>query len=190
LNRRLFAALILTGALSVKAAEVPRPAPEYTVNMPDGKPVKLSQYKGKIVLVEFLLVTCPHCQNAARILAKFQKEYGPKGLQIIGVSIDPAADAAAFQRDYAGGAFPIGVAPTRESVYSFLQYSLMSGTFYVPQIALIDRNGVIREQHGGPMDNYLQNEEVNFKASIEKALAESPAKKSTSASTTPKKKAS
>ncbi len=187
MNRRLFAALLMTGALSVFGAEVPRPAPEFTINMPDGKPVKLSQYKGKIVVVEFLLVTCPHCQNAARVLSKYQKEYGSKGVQVVGISIDPAADAATFQRDYAGGAFPVGVTPTREAVYGFLQYSLMAGTFYVPQLVIIDRNGVIREQHGGT-DPYLQNEEANLKASIEKALAESGApKKATSAASHSKK---
>jgi len=74
-------------------------------------------------------------------------------------------------------------------VYAFLQYSLMSGTFYVPQLVIIDRNGVIREQHGG-QDPYLQNEEANLKLSIEKALAESGAKKATNASAQPRKKAS
>ena len=180
MNRRLFAVLLTIGALSAFAAEVPRPAPDFTVNMPDGKPVKLSQYKGKIVVVEFLMVTCPHCQKAAQILSKYQKEYGPKGVQVVGISIDPASDVVPFQRDYTAGAFPVGVTPTREAVYAFLQYSLMAGTFYVPQLVIIDRNGVIREQHGGT-DPYLQNEEANLKVSIEKALAESGAKKSTSA---------
>ena len=190
MNLRFFAALAMTGVFTAFAAEVPRPAPEFTVNMPDGKPVKLSQYKGKIVVAEFLLVTCPHCQNAARILSKYQKEYGPKGVQVVGISIDPAADAATFQREYASGAFPVGVTPTREAVYAFLQYSLMAGTFYVPQLVIIDRAGVIREQHGGT-DPYLQNEEANLKASIEKALLEStPPKKATSATAQPKKKAS
>ncbi len=179
MNRRFLAALLMTGTLTAFAAEVPRPAPDYTVNMPDGKPVKLAQYKGKIVVVEFLMVTCPHCQNAAKVLAKYQKEYGPKGVQVVGISIDPTSDVTAFQRDHAGGAFPVGVAPTRESVYAFLQYSLMAGTFYVPQLVIIDRNGVIREQHGGT-DPYLQNEEANLKASIEKALAESTPKKASS----------
>ena len=112
MNRRLFAAMLTAAIVPAIAAEVPRPAPDYTVNLPAGKSVKLSDFKGKILVCEFLLATCPHCQNAAKVLSKYQKEYGPKGVQVIGISIDPQANTAEFSKQFAGDAFPVGVAPT------------------------------------------------------------------------------
>ena len=44
-----FLALTALAAISLAAADVPRPAPEFTVHMPGGKDFKLSDYKGKIV---------------------------------------------------------------------------------------------------------------------------------------------
>jgi cytochrome oxidase Cu insertion factor (SCO1/SenC/PrrC family) len=176
LTRRVFATLIALGGLAAQAAELPRPTPSFTVNLPGGKKLDLAQLKGKVVVAEFLLVTCPHCQSTARVLAKLQKEYGPRGFQAVGISIDPAADASSFGATYAQHEFPVGTAATRDSVYAYLQHSVMQPTFYVPQVIIIDANGVIREQHGGT-DPWLKNEEKNLRATLDKLLAESAAAK-------------
>lgn len=170
---RALLSIFAIGALAVQAAEVPRPAPDFTINMPGAAPQKLSQYKGKVLAVEFLLVTCPHCQRTAQTLTKLQKELGPQGFQAIGISVDPAGNVANFAKQY-GVNYPVGTAPNRDAVYSFLQHSVMSPNFYVPQMVIIDRNGVIREQHGGT-DAYFNNEEASIRASLAKLLGDKPA---------------
>lgn len=189
MTRRLFATLIALGGLAVQAADVPRPSPSFPVNLPGGKSVDLAQMKGKVVVAEFLLVTCPHCQTTARILTKIQKEYAAKGVQVVGISIDPAADALSFAKTYAENSYPVGTAATRDSVYGYLQHSLMQPTFYVPQIVIIDRNGVIREQHGGT-DPWLQSEDKNIRAALDKLLAETATSKKPASDTKARKKAS
>jgi hypothetical protein len=51
--------LLLFGALAacLAAAEIPRPAPDITVALPGGKQVKVSDYKGDVVVVAFILTT-------------------------------------------------------------------------------------------------------------------------------------
>ena len=185
MTRRALSALFVFAALPLVAAEIPRPSPDFTYVLPEGSQRKLSEHKGKVVVVEFLLVTCPHCQNTARTLTKLQKEYGPRGLQVVGISIDPTADVSQFASQY-GGSYPIGKAPDRTSVYSFLQHSVMNPSFYVPQIVLIDRQGVIQGQWGGT-DPFLQKEEENLRAVIEKYLTAGGAAKKAAPAKAPRK---
>jgi peroxiredoxin len=170
----IFAAgLLLSGVLGV-AAEVPRQSPEFAFGLPGGGQDLLSKYKGKIVVLEFLFTTCPHCQQSAVTLSKLQNEYGAKGLQVLGVAINPDHDIPTFKRMYATG-FPVGFA-TRDQAFSYLQQSIMSANFYVPQVVFIDRAGVIRAQHGGT-DSFLgAQQEANMRGMIERLIAEPAAK--------------
>src|SRR5688572_19344071 len=103
----LIAAGLLLSGLQMMAAEVPRQSPELAFTLPGGTPDLLSKYKGKIVVLEFLFTTCPHCQQSATTLSRLQSEYGPKGLQVLGVAINPDPDIQTFKRMYAT-AFPVG----------------------------------------------------------------------------------
>lgn len=172
--RLWIAAGFLLSAMALSGAQVPRQSPEYAFTLPDGRQELLSKYKGKIVALEFLFTTCPHCQKSATVLSKLQKEYGPKGFQALGVAINPTPDIAGFNRQYAT-AFPVGAA-SRDSAYSYLQQSIMSQNFYVPQMVIVDRKGVIRGQYGGT-DPFLGEQfETNMRGMIEKLLAEGGSK--------------
>ena len=175
--RAFVAAALLASALPLVAAQIPRQAPEYVVNLPGGRQDLLSKYKGKVVVMEFLLTTCPHCQKSAGVLSKLQKEYGPK-IQVLGVAINPEGDIAGFQRQYATG-FQVGWG-SRETAMAFLQHSIMAPNFYVPQVVIVDKAGMIRGQWGGADPFVGDNQEQNMKAFIDKLLAEggpAPAKK-------------
>src|SRR3954465_10906642 len=124
---RLWIAGLLLSGMALMGAEVPRQSPEYALMLPGGQQDLLSKYKGKVVVMEFLFTTCPHCQKSATVLSRLQKEYGPKGLQVLGVAINPTPDIAGFTRQYATG-FPVGMG-TRDSAYSYLQQSIMSQNF-------------------------------------------------------------
>jgi thiol-disulfide isomerase/thioredoxin len=167
--RSFLAVGLLCSALAVAAAEIPRQAPEYVINVPGGGHDLLSKYKGKVVVLEFLLTTCQHCQKSATVLSKIQQEFGPK-IQILGVAINPDADIAGFTRQFATG-FKVG-SNTRESAMAFLQESIMTTNFYVPQMAFIDRKGVIRAQYGGSDPFMGAAQEANIRGMINKLLAE------------------
>jgi peroxiredoxin len=178
----------LAGITAVQAQDIPRPAMDYVITLPDGQTTSISKYKGKVIAIEFLLTTCPHCQRTSKALTQAAKEFGPKGFQPLGVAINPNPEVPKFIQDF-GVTYPIGTGP-RETVYSFLQHSVMSPNLMMPQLVFIDKNGMVRAQYDGAAD-FFKQEDKNLRAMIEKLLAE-PANKNTSGSKTsiPAKRAS
>ena len=60
----------------------------------DGKPHAVSEWKGKVLIVNFWASWCPPCVEEMPEFAKLQRELGDKGVQFVGVLIDDEADAA------------------------------------------------------------------------------------------------
>jgi thiol-disulfide isomerase/thioredoxin len=171
MKRRLPAVLaVLVLASSLPGAVVPRPAPELDLSFFDGKQAKLSQYKGKVVILEFMLTTCPGCHDAAKVLEKISKEYGPKGVQVIGVAVDHDVKAARALmpevKKRTGATFPVALGVTVNSYVNFLQHPIMQ-RFMVPQVVFIDRNGVIQAQYGAS-DPFM--EEKTFEKNVRAQL--------------------
>jgi peroxiredoxin len=164
-------AVCLLLSLPAIGAEVPRKAAELGFTATAGKTAQVSDYLGKVVAVEILRPTCPHCQTSAKILSKLQTELGPKGFQAIGIAFPGDGDLPSFVRTY-GVNFPVGTAD-RDSVLGFLQHSVMQQSFYFPQMVFIDRSGTIRAQYSG-IDPFLggAKEEANIRSLLEKLLSE------------------
>ena len=80
---RRIALTIAAAALVAAAAQIPRPAPDLTINLNAGKRLQLSAYKGKAVVLAFILTTCSHCQATTGLLSQLNAEYAPRGLQIL-----------------------------------------------------------------------------------------------------------
>ena len=66
------------------------PGPEVSVALPglDGMDATIAQYKGKVVLVNFWATWCQPCRVEIPWLIEFNQKFGPKGLVILGVSMD------------------------------------------------------------------------------------------------------
>ncbi len=171
MTRRLFALGMTLGCvLSLAAAEIPRKAPELAVQLVNGEQLLLSKYRGKVVLLEFLHTTCPHCQQSSALVERLYKELGPRGFQPIGIAFND--NAVMLVPDFAqqlGLTYPVGVAP-RDTVIAYLQHS-MAEPLYVPQMIFVDRKGVIRAQHGG-QDDFLKDVENNVRTQVEALLKE------------------
>ncbi|MCS7044379.1 MAG: TlpA family protein disulfide reductase [Bryobacteraceae bacterium] len=169
---RLISAALFAAALA--HGQIPRPAPDIEfapVTGGSGK-MRLSDFRGKVVVIEFLLTTCPGCKHSGAILARLQREYGPRGLQVIGLAVDfgSAARIPVFAAE-TRALFPIA-AYSDASAREFLQAPLMLRMSY-PQLVFIDRKGVLREHFRGEdprMD--MKAEEANIRKVIEQLLAE------------------
>jgi thiol-disulfide isomerase/thioredoxin len=68
-----------------------KPAPDFTLESLDGKNIQLSSYKGQAVLLNFWATWCGPCKIEMPWFVELQKEYGPQGLQIVGVAMDDAS---------------------------------------------------------------------------------------------------
>jgi cytochrome c biogenesis protein CcmG/thiol:disulfide interchange protein DsbE len=64
------------------------PEPELTLKDLDGKNVSLSDYKGKVVLVNFWATWCEPCRVEIPWLIEMQQKYGPKGFVLLGIALD------------------------------------------------------------------------------------------------------
>lgn len=65
-----------------------KPAPDFTLNDSSGKPVTLSNYRGKVVLLNFWATWCPPCRVEIPWFNDFQQAYGDRDLAVLGVSLD------------------------------------------------------------------------------------------------------
>jgi thiol-disulfide isomerase/thioredoxin len=122
-----------------------RKAPEVAYTVPGEGQKLLSQSRGKVVALELIFTTCPHCQAASHVMSRLQNELGPRGFQAIDIAFNDNADllVEGFIKDQRP-AFPVGWT-TRDQVLSFLGLSAVD-RFVVPQLLLIDREGMIHYQ--------------------------------------------
>lgn len=159
------AAVLLTVVLTAApAADQPHKASEFTINLVDGKTLPLSQYKGHPVVLAFILTSCPHCQNAVRILSKLQDEYRPRGLQVVASAIEQDAQShvALFIKNFAPP-FPVGYNT------GVVAETLIRPTGKLPMMPLlgfIDKQGYLRAQHEGE-EPFFNDLETNLRAEIE-----------------------
>jgi thiol-disulfide isomerase/thioredoxin len=147
------------------AAPVPRPTKEFTIILPSGQQKLLSSYRGKVVMAAFMFTTCPHCQALSKVITKLQKDLGPRGFQAFGAVFNEEVNTpnAAVNAQVTGNfvnqfevGFPVRYAP-QASVMSYLSLSDIE-RWAVPQIAIIDRKGVIRAQSASQGTADLQTE--------------------------------
>jgi len=113
-------------------------APDFTLQSTDGKTVHLSDFRGKGVLLNFWATWCQPCKIEMPWFEELQKQYGPAGLQIVGISVDDdatAADLTKFAKDL-GVSYPILMG--KESVEN-----AYGGVEFLPATLYIDRDGKI-----------------------------------------------
>jgi peroxiredoxin len=166
LRRVLGSFLIL--AFALVAGPIPRRAPQFSMTLADGSILNLSHYHGKVVLIAYILTTCPHCQAATGVFKQLQTDLGPKGLQIVECAVEDDAQQhiADFQTRFKPN-FPLGWS-ARESVAPVLQPD--EKLHIMPQTVLIDRKGMIRAQFYGDDPLFENDAAKNLTALISRYL--------------------
>jgi thiol-disulfide isomerase/thioredoxin len=117
-------------------------APDFSRNNLAGTPVHLIDYRGKLVLLNFWASWCGPCREEMPRFSQWQRTYGAKGLQVIGVAMDDdAGSARQFLRQYPVS-YPIivGDAKLGES---------FGGILGLPTSYLIDARGRIVARYRG-----------------------------------------
>jgi len=171
LRRLLISWIILSMVcLPLFGAKVPREATPFSFELPGNTRIAVEDYKGKVIALEFLLTTCPHCKRTSAVMQRLYNEYGSKGFQALGVAFnDTDMNAVKGYALSAGVTYPVGLGD-RDRVVEFLQHPIML-TLWTPILIVIDKNGNIRGQYHGT-DKFFKNEEVNMRKQIEELLAE------------------
>jgi thiol-disulfide isomerase/thioredoxin len=88
MRRALITLLLFIAPVSARA-QTSSPAPALKLKNIQGRTLRLTDYKGKVVLINFWATWCPPCRTEIPELVKWQREYRHRGLQIIGVTYPP-----------------------------------------------------------------------------------------------------
>ena len=137
-------------------------APAWELKDLEGKPVKLSDFKGKVVLLNFWATWCPPCREEIPDLIALQKQYAPQGLVVIGVSVDRGGSAGvqAFAKRMKIN-YPV-VMGNEKTAAAYGDFDVIPTTFF------INRQGEIAGQRQGAAD------EATFAAEIKPLLEQKP----------------
>jgi peroxiredoxin len=139
---------IQTGGVAA-LSEVPRvghPAPDFSLYTLDGREMRLSDYRGHLVFLNFWATWCGPCKVEMPAIEKLYREFRPKGFAVVAVSSDPEGAAVTKPyRDSLGLSFTIAHDP--EMVVSRLY-----GVHSLPVTFLVNRDGIISHQIFGARD--------------------------------------
>ncbi len=115
---------------------------------------KLSDFKGKVVVLNFWATWCPPCRREIPDFVALQKQYADKGLVIIGVSLDE--DGAAVVKPFAskmGINYPVVMGDQKTA-------AAYGGIQVVPTTFIFDKSGKIAAQHEGGADRATFEAEI------------------------------
>jgi cytochrome c biogenesis protein CcmG, thiol:disulfide interchange protein DsbE len=119
-------------------------APDFALTL-NGKPAHLSDFRGKVVFLNFWATWCPPCVEEAPSLMELQTRIAPLGGTVLGVSVDDSADLYdAFLKQH-GITYPNFRDPTKK-------IPLMYGTVMYPDTYIIDRQGRLVRKIIGAQD--------------------------------------
>jgi peroxiredoxin len=131
----------------VAPPEVGNPAPAYAATGMAGDSVSLAALRGRVVLLNVWATWCHPCREEIPALQQLHERWAPRGLELVGVSVDNRADQSAvaeFARDY-GMTYAVWLDPDERVSSTFR-------TLGVPSTFLIGRDGTILWKHVGPVN--------------------------------------
>lgn len=117
-------------------------APDFVRSDLGGRPLRLYQFRGRIVLLNFWATWCGPCIEEIPTFSRWQRRFGDAGLQVIGVSMDDDADDVRRFIAKHGVPYPVVMGDAKLG-------ELFGGIFGLPQSFLIDAQGRIVYRSAG-----------------------------------------
>lgn len=153
-------ALVVTAGFTNEKVSV---ATDFTGVTTDGQKIKLSDYKGKVVILDFWASWCTPCRQEFPFLIELYNQYRKKGLVVIGINLDErSADREKFLAKLKSQVpFPI-VADSKGKLAELYRVEGMPTTLF------IDRQGRIRYGHTG----FKEDHKRNYKKELDVLLGE------------------
>ena len=138
-GRQGFDQIGLGGVNSKLLPSIGDPAPDFVTMLSDGRVVRLSDFRGQPVWLNFWGSWCPPCRSEMPDMEAAYKELEPRGLVMLAVALDEAPSASFEYAARNGATYLIGSDPDRQATgegYPIVNF---------PTHILIDRDGVVRE---------------------------------------------
>src|ERR1019366_2411463 len=117
--------LIAAFTWTAPAADTARPSPPFTIQRTGAPPLRLSQYRGKVVALAFIYTSCSHCQQLTTELNLIARDYASPGVQFLEcASTGDAVPAMPEFLQRFPPPFPVGLA-TNAAVMAYLQHTVI-----------------------------------------------------------------
>lgn len=130
-------AVLISGATQ-SAVQKGSPAPDFEIKYPDGRKVRLSDLRGKAVLVNFWATWCPPCRAEVPEIQNAYEKYKAGGFVVVAVNVQESTSAVAkFMKEY-GMTFTVAI----DSSGAIGRLYRVSG---IPASFFVDRDGIVRE---------------------------------------------
>jgi len=149
-RNRLFAGLIFCAlaSLSLAASDLAgQPAPDFALKSASGENLRLSEYRGDVVMINFWATWCGPCRQEMPLLDELYVRYQRVGFNLLGINIDDDTGRAMKMIDELGVTFPV-LFDSRKEVSKLYDVAAM------PVTLLVDREGRIRYVHHGYKAGY------------------------------------
>jgi peroxiredoxin len=124
-----------------------QPAPDFALKSSTGKNLRLSEYRGDVVMINFWATWCGPCRQEMPLLDELYARYQRVGFNLLGVNIDDDSRRAMKMVDELGVNFPVLFDAGKE-VSKLYEVDAM------PVTILVDREGTVRYVHHGYKPGY------------------------------------
>ena len=155
------ATALMFAPLFALAVEAGKPAPDFSLPGKDGA-IKLSDFKGKVVYLDFWASWCGPCKKSFPWMNEMQSKYGSKGLQIIAVNVDQKREDADKFLAATPAQFTVAFHASGSTPKSYEVKGM-------PSSMLIDAAGNVTYIHAGFKEEQAADVESRIKQSLDKA---------------------
>lgn len=139
---------LITNVLIAKTELLGNVAPDFTLRSDQGDNKKLSEYRGKVVLINFWASWCGPCQQELPKLAELKELHNENDFELLSINIDEEPEKALRLAKKLGVNFPVLFDEQK-------QVSKLYDIDAMPMTVLVDRNGEVRYLHRGYKESYL-----------------------------------
>ena len=147
---RMLAAAVLAIASAGVAAALPpvgKPAPDFAAKSDSGRNVRLSELRGRVVLINFWASWCSPCRQELPLLSKIYSQYRGAGFALLAVNVDDNRKDAESMLKRLDLKFPTLFDGNKK-------VAKLYGVDTMPATLVIDRDGRVRYVHRGYYDGY------------------------------------
>jgi peroxiredoxin len=153
--------LVLLASFNAQAVAVRDNAPDFTLKSLAGGNLRLEEYRGQVVLINFWASWCGPCRQEMPLLDRLHHRYEDTGFAVLGVNVEGQVAPAQEIVDETNVTFPILI-DEAQSVSEMYDLKAM------PSTVVIDRDGVVRYIHHG----YKPGDEAKYVEVVKRLIRE------------------
>ncbi|MFP4465726.1 MAG: peroxiredoxin family protein [Candidatus Goldiibacteriota bacterium] len=120
-------------------------APDFSLTDISGNTLKLSDHKGKVVILDFWATWCPPCRAEIPFFIELQEDYGGEDFIMIGLAMDERSKVLSFAEENKIN-YPVAVVEGAKAKQISAAYGGVRG---LPTTFVIDKNGIIQKKYVG-----------------------------------------